>query len=442
MSPTASGRRPHLLVLSADAPDALERDTDDLAGTLTNGSGTDLAAIARQLHARPALPHRRAILATEPARAAQHLYRRDPRFVATGHAEPGRPVVFMCAGVGDQYAGMAAGLARALPVFRQELTRCLRAMEAELGLELTKVLYPDDPVRRRGPSLAAMLDHHNGPADEIHQTTTAQPLLFATQYAMAITLQTLGPRPSALVGYSIGEYVAACIAGVIRLDDALRLVARRARLVADLPEGGMLAVAAGPQTLAAHLGDEVAVAALNGPELTVVSGPTGALADIGKRLAARDIASQPLSTSHAFHSPMMDPVVAPLRELVATFELRTPGIPMQSNGTGTWMHAEATSPDYWAGHLRNPVRFADNVAELWQLPDPVLIELGPGQALGRLASQSPARPAGRGLTVPTLPGPLEKRPDLVVLLTAIGHLWTAGCPVSFPELFRQLDWTG
>jgi acyl transferase domain-containing protein len=468
---TESRRKPHLLVLSADSPEELDRATDELAAKLT--AGTDLADVAAQLRRMPALAHRRTVVAADPARAAQHLQRRDPRSTATDRARPERPVVFLCAGVGDHYAGLGAGLARVLPVFRDELARCLAAMSQETGMALAEVLYPAGGGGARERSLVQMMSHDDGPVADIHRTTAAQPLLFAAQWAMAATLQALGVRPAALCGYSIGEYVAACVAGVLPLDGALRLVARRARLVADLPAGGMLAVAAGPEKIAsvttldapaAGIGVPApppgvpaeqpgvrnaatqpgtagadptrgaGIAALNGPELTVLSGPVEALMAVAAALAAQGIASQRLSTSHAFHSPMMEPVIAPLRELVATFPLREPRIPLLCNGTGGWMHSEATDPGYWAGHLRNAVRFADNVAHLWTLDDPILVELGPGAALTRLAAQHPARPAGSGTTIATLPGPLEKRPDVVVLLTALGRLWAAGCPIVLDEL--------
>ncbi|MFC7549674.1 acyltransferase domain-containing protein [Plantactinospora sp. GCM10030261] len=457
-----SYRQPHLLVLSADTPGELDAVTDELAAKLTGGA--DLADVAAHLRTMPELPYRRMVVAVNPARAAQHLQRRDPRHTATEHARPERPVVFLFSGVGDHYVGLGAGLARVVPRFRHELTRCLRAMTEETGIALAEVLYPAGGATSRERSLAQMLSHDDGPVADIHRTIAAQPLLFATQYAMAVTLQAFGVRPAALCGYSIGEYVAACIAGVLPLDDALRLVARRACLVADLPGGGMLAVAAAPGAIAAAidpglvavaddwaavdgrgafevgfgstapLRDGVAVAALNGPALTVLSGPVEALAAVAATLATRGIASQRLSTSHAFHSPMMDPVVEPLRNLIATIPLREPQIPLLCNGTGGWMGAEAIDPGYWAGHLRNPVRFADNVAQMWSLDDPILVELGPGAALTRLAAQHPARPLGCGTTAITLPGPLEKRPDLVVLLTACGRLWAAGCPIAIDAL--------
>ena len=439
MTGTRIPRRPHVLVLSADTPADLDRVTADLAGKLTEG--TDLGTVAAQLHALPALPYRRAIVAADPVRAAQHLTLGDPRAVITGQAAPGRTVVFLCAGVGDQYVGLGAGLARALPVYRRELTRCLRAMEAEAGTELMAVLYPEQPPDRRERSLAELLQQQDQPVADIHRTTAAQPLLFATQYAMAVTLRAFGVEPSVLAGYSIGEYVAACLAGVLPLDGALRLVARRSRLVADLPPGGMLAVAAGVEALG-DLSPGVSVAAVNSPDLTVLSGPVDALTRLAGRLADRGIAGQRLTTSHAFHSPMMEPVVEPLRELAKALTLREPAIPLVSNGTGGWMGAEATDPGYWAGHLRNTVRFADNVAALWTLPDPVIVELGPGPTLGRLAAQSPARPAGAGLIVATAPGPHERRPDMVALLTALATLWTAGCPVRLDGLADPLRAAG
>jgi acyl transferase domain-containing protein len=429
---TATGRRPHLLVLSADTPDALEGATDDLAGKLTPDS--DLGLLADQLRGLPELSHRRAVVAIDPERAARGLSRREPKSVVRGQARPGRPVVFLFAGVGDQYPGLGAGLARALPGYRRELTHCLHEMSDEAGVDLPEVLFPEDPVHRRGRTLAEMLGQAHHPVADIHRTAAAQPLLFATQYAMASTLRRLGLEPDVLAGYSIGEYVAACVAGVLPLDGALQLVARRARLVADLPDGGgMLAVAAAPGDLG-DLGPDVCVAALNSPALTVLSGPVKALTAIALSLADRNVSSQQLSTSHAFHSPMMEPVVEPLRQLVAGLDLREPRIRMLCNGTGGWMGAEATDAGYWAGHLRNTVRFADNAALLWTLPDPVLVELGPGPTLGRLAGQSTQRPPGAGLIVSTAPGPMEKRPDLVAFLTALAQLWTAGCSVSLTAL--------
>lgn len=431
---SGSPRPPHLLLLSADTAAELHRRRGELAERLDRNPAPSLAAIARSLRERPHLPHRYAVVASEPARAARHLRHGHPQLACAGQADPHRNVVFLFAGVGDHYPGLGADLARQLPSFDRELRRCLRALGTELDLDLATILHP--PGTHRHPAdIGALFDDGRQPVARIHRTRVAQPLLFAVQYALAAALQELGVRPSALAGYSIGEYVAATVAGVLDCQDALRLVARRANLVADQPAGGMLAVSCGADALTPYLDQEVFTAALDGPDLTVLAGRASGLDSVAKRLGERGISSRLLPAEHAFHSPLLDPVVAPLRELVAGFALRPPAVPVQSNSTGTWLREEATSPDYWAGHLRNPVRFADNLAEIWRLPDPVLVELGPGQSLVRLALQNPGRPPGPApLTVPTLPGRLERRPDLVVFLIAIARLWTTGVEVDVDKV--------
>ncbi|MFJ4190545.1 acyltransferase domain-containing protein [Kitasatospora sp. NPDC089509] len=446
---SAGGTGPRLLTISAATPEELERETDRLAEQLDSlaagrGTGPDgpdgpdgsdgLSGLSRRLRQRQALEHRRALVTTDPARAAHHLRERDPRQLVTARADPDRPVVFLAAGVGDHYLGMTAGLQHQLPVYAAHLRTCLRELDRELGGDLGAFLSrvaADSAGARRVGVPAGPADGAAGPA--IDDTEVAQPAVFAVQYAMAATLQSLGVRPTALLGYSLGEYVAACLAGILPLDQAATLVARRARLVSELPAGGgMLAVMAGAEAVTPHLvTGRVALAALNGPELTVLSGYSTDLDRVAERLVGRGIACQPMAARHAFHSPLMAPVTARLRELVAGFRLRPPHVPVLSNGSGAWMGEEATGPDYWADQLCGTVRFTDDLAELWRLKSPVLVELGPGQGLIRLAMRSPDRPAEHGsVAVPTLPGPLERRPDTVVFLDAVARLWAAGTGVD------------
>ncbi|WP_433333351.1 acyltransferase domain-containing protein [Spirillospora sp. CA-294931] len=411
-----------LIALSSPSPAELETSTDVLADRLETSS--DLTALARCLQTQPPDRHRRVMVAAEGADAARVLRERDPKRIFTAEAVPGRPVVFMFSGVGDQYPGMAAGLYENLPPFRHALDRCFELLD----MDLRTALYPEKADEPTKPGLAALFDQRAS-TQEIHRTVVAQPLAFATQYAMA---QALGLTPSALLGYSVGEYVAACLAGVFSLDDALNLVALRARLVADLPEGAMLAVMSGPDAIEPLLEPPLSVAALNGPELTVLAGPADAIERIGKRLLAQDIASRRLSTSHAFHSPMMDPVVEPLHDLLVTLPLRPPTVPFLSNATGTWINEqEATSPRYWADHLRLPIRFTEQLAEVWKLPDPVLVELGPGGTLTNLAVRHPSRPP-EGMALRTLPGLFESQPDIEAFLTTVGRLWTTGAEIPWP----------
>ncbi len=432
----------HLLPLSASTEGGLEEATDHLVAHLEGNPDRDLAELAEVLQTeRPALGHRRLVVAGQAALAARYLRERDPKRVFTGRSAPHRPIVFMVAGVGDHYPGLAAGLYRRLPAYRQELDRCFRLLEPEVGTDLGRVIYPQGALTRRTPArqrpdLAAAFEAP-GPPDEIQQTLVAQPLAFAMQYAMARLLQTLGVDASVLLGYSVGEYVAACLAGVFPVESALRVVANRARLVASLPEGTMLAVASELKTLEPYLhGRPVSVAAVDGPELTVVSGPTEAVVELRDQLFGAGIACQHLPVSHAFHSVVMEPAVAPLQQLLSTVPLRPPRVPLLSNVTGTWMRAEdATSPEYWARHVRCTVRFADDVAEIWQLADPILVELGPGQTLSRMAMQSPARMSGEPeLVLPTLPGTFERQSDLSVFLGTIGQLWVTGSDIRFSEL--------
>lgn len=431
---------PQLLTLSAPSAMALEEATENLIEDLAHCPPVDLARRARTLQTeRPAQEFRRVVVASESAEAADYLRKRDPRQTFTTRMSPARPVVFLFSGVGEQYAGMTAELYRYVPVFARELDRCFRVLGAETGTDLHATLFPDGAAAAAGSRPDLPVFGQSGSAQEIHHTIVAQPLMFAVQYAMAAALRSMGIEPTALLGYSIGEYAAACVADVFPLDSALSLVARRARLVDGLPGGSMLAVMSDVGPLKPFLGARVSVAAQDGPDLTVLAGPDEDLTRIAERLDGEGIACRPLPASHAFHSAMMEPVVAPLHDLIGTFRLQPPAVPMLSNVTGTWMRPEdATSPGYWASHLRHTVRFADDITEVWKLPEPVLIELGPGQVLTRLALRSPGRPAGNAaLTAPTIPGRLESRPGLVVFLNAVGRLWAAGAEIKFGQLPQQ-----
>ncbi|MGI5230229.1 acyltransferase domain-containing protein [Actinoallomurus sp. CA-142502] len=425
---------PRLLTLSAPDAAALDRATGELVARLESGGQAALDAAAGVPAGDGAQP-RRAVVAATAAEAVRRLRKRDPRRVFTGRPDRRRPLVFLFSGVGDHYPGLAAGIYERLPMFRRELDRCFRLLEPELGTDLREVLYPEGGAGGR-PGLAALFDRH-GSGQEIHRTLIAQPLVFSMQYALARALRTLGVEPSAMLGYSVGEYVAACVAGVISLEHALRLVAHRARLVDGLPGGAMLAVMSGPAPLRPFLGDSVAVAALNGPELTVLSGPVEAVERAGRRLADQGIGCRRLAASHAFHSPMMEPLAEPLRALAAGFPLRPPAVPFVSNVTGTWITAgEATDPAYWALHLRRTIRFADGLRTAWRLVDPIFVELGPGRTLTRLALAVAARRPEEATVAQTLPGPFESHTDRELLLATAGRLWTAGVEIDWRALTR------
>jgi acyl transferase domain-containing protein len=254
-------------------------------------------------------------------------------------------------------------------------------------------------------------------------------------------MTALGAGPAALAGYSVGEYTAACVAGVFPFEHALRLVTERARLVDELPPGAMLVAAAEPSALRHHLGGELSLAALNGPEQTVLSGPVEAIEEAHRLLLAEGVACQRLATAHAYHSAMTEPLAGPLEELLAAVPLRPPAVPLLSNVTGTWVRdEEAVSPAHWARQLTRTIRFSDQLAEIWRLPAPQLVEFGPGQALSRLALAHPGRPADAlARVVPTLPGRFERRTEGELLRSAAGRLWAAGAEIDWDALPEDRD---
>ncbi|MET9960300.1 beta-ketoacyl synthase N-terminal-like domain-containing protein [Streptomyces sp. NPDC006326] len=408
----AAPAREQLITLSARTSGALAEAAERLADVLDTAPAEALPDIAHTLaNGRRRFPHRTAVAAADPVAAAAAL-RRTAGVRAGGDA----PAVFLFPGQGTQYQGMTAGLLAAEPEFARHLTECAELFAPHTGTDLLALLSSPAPA---------------GADDALTATRLAQPALFSVEYALAQWWTARGVRPAALLGHSLGEWTAAAVAGVLTLEDAVRLVAARGRMMGDCPRGAMLAVEL-PEAEARRLeGPGLTVAALNAPARCVLSGTEAAVAAAEAGLAARGVAAKRLVTSHAFHSPLLDPMVEPFAELVAGVRLRTPQIPFLSNVTGTWItDAQATDPRYWAGQARAAVRFADGVAELLAAePDPVLLELGPGRALGRFASQT-GGPQLR--TVSTVRGARQAGPDRRLLLQAAGDAWAHGVALELP----------
>ncbi|WP_224245440.1 type I polyketide synthase [Hyalangium gracile] len=411
----APGRSAELLVLSARTPEALDSMTARLRAHLEAHPEENLSDVASTLQeGRRAFAHRRAVVARNLADATRALETPARRYEGTA-PDGGRSVAFLFPGQGTQHLGMAEALYREEPLFRQEVDRCARLLEPHLGLDLRGVLHPG----RRGPEEQLRLE----------QTALAQPALFTVEYALARLWLSHGVRPAAMLGHSLGEYVAACLAEVFSLEDALRLVALRGRLMQQLPPGAMLAVPMAETELVPLLGPELALAAVNGPAACVASGPVEAVATLEARLTSLGKVSRRLHTSHAFHSGMMEPILDTFAQEVRRVRRNAPRLPYLSNVTGTWVtEAQATDPDYWAQHLRQPVRFASGLAEL-SSRDHLLLEVGPGRVLSALASQQPS-PGARA--IPSLRSSAEdERSDLEAWLAALGQLWAQGAPVDW-----------
>ncbi|MET3493615.1 amino acid adenylation domain-containing protein [Variovorax boronicumulans] len=422
-----------LLPLSARSEAALAVAAQQLAAhleahpALSLGDAAFTLCVGRKAHA-----FRRAIVAADTTEAIAALRMNgtdatdDAPWRAGGSIGTRTPQpVLMFPGQGAQYAGMGRALHAGDPVFAAAFDECLRALDGMadvLGFDLRERMFSDDPLA-------------------LAPTAVTQPALFTLEYALARRLLSLGLRPHALVGHSVGEFVAAVVAGVMRLEDAVRLVARRGALMQALPAGTMLSVRLGAAALEARLASSpsVSLAAENGPSACVAAGPTDAIAQQQAAFEAEGIACRALQTSHAFHSSMMDGAVAPFEALVGQVVLHAPQIPIYSTLTGRLLEeAEATSPAYWARHLRGTVRFSPALQSAASAAaHPVFVEVGPRNTLATLVRQHGAKalaPASKtGLTAVSL---LQGEPadEARSLQLAAARLWTCGTGIELGHL--------
>jgi len=418
--------RSQLIVLSARSASALDAARQRLAAHLREHPTARLSDVAYSLQAgRRAFDHRFSTVARDAQEALAKLEasvpRTDPRAIQTGvRRSKNGEVVFMFPGQGAQYPDMGRDLYQQESVFRQHIERCADILKPLMADDLLGLLYPADNSEEAKHRLMS--------------TIAAQPAIFSVEYALAHLWMSWGIRPTAMIGHSIGEFVAAVIAGVFSLEDALGVVAARGRLMQALPGGAMLAVRLPEAEVLPLLTPTLSLAAINGPALCVVAGPFAAVDQFEKSLAARDIVTRRLHTSHAFHSAMVEPVVEPLRRQLQTVQLSAPQIPYVSCVTGDWIRPEqAVSPDYWAQHAREPVRFADGIAKVSAPEATILIEVGPGNALSTLATQ-----ATRGRSVPvvsSMQDSTRERDDRSSLLEALGRAWTHGAAPNWSALY-------
>ncbi|HEY1803824.1 MAG TPA: beta-ketoacyl synthase N-terminal-like domain-containing protein [Terracidiphilus sp.] len=407
-----------LLVLSARSAPALDNQTAQLAEHLAADSSISLAEVCHTAQVgRRRFPHRRMLVCSDREDAIKVLSRSDNRRLTTRFEEAvSRPVVFMFSGQGSQHLGMARWLYETVPVFRSSLDHCAALLRDEIHCDLRNILY--------SPEAQSSL---------LAETRLAQPALFAVEYSLSKMWMTWGVQPESMIGHSIGEYVAACLAGVFSLEDGLRLVAARGRLMQEMPVGGMLAVRLSADELQALIRSnlQVSLAAVNTPGMCTVGGPLAAINKVRSSLEARGVQCHPLHTSHAFHSSMMDEVIARYAEHVSKCPLSVPRIPFLSNRTGKWiLPEEATSVAYWLGHLRETVRFADGIRELASNPSRVFIEVGPGQALTILARECLGG-LQQGEVLATLPHPQDPRPEQEHILSTVGKLWLSGVTIDW-----------
>jgi acyl transferase domain-containing protein len=420
---TGPTRPSHLLVLSAKTELALQKARANLAAHLKDRPDLNLADVAYTLKVgRRPFEHRLSLVGRDIDEVQRALATPDTGNVTTAvHNAKSRQIAFMFPGQGSQYVEMARELYELEPVFAEQVNGCAELLREPLKLDLRDLLFPQ--AGQRGTAAGQLL-----------QTAFAQPALFVIEYALARLWMEWGVRPQAMIGHSIGEYVAACLSGVFSLEDALSLVSMRGRLMQEMASGEMLAVALPEQEVQALLAKNISLAAVNGSSLCVVSGPAAEIERFSATLAERKVNCQRLRTSHAFHSHMMDPMMASFTEEVSKVTLNSPRIRYISNVTGTWVTAaEATDPAYWARHLRQTVRFAAGLDELFKEPERLLLEVGPGRTLTSLARQHPSKQATH-LAATSLRPQDQQQSDLAFLLESAGRLWLAGVNLDWPKM--------
>jgi len=413
-----------MLLLSARTGYSLDQATANLLDFFKNNPGVNLADATYTLQVgRNPFQHRRMLVCSNTREAIDILSAGDPAKIHSAVTkEEDRPVVFMFAGLGAQYVNMGRDLYRKEPMFREEMNRCFAILHPLVGDEIKNCLYPSDNIEMEEDE------------EKINQTDKSQLAIFVFEYALARLIMHWGIKPEAMIGYSFGEYVAACVAGVFSLEDALKLIVYRGYLIRRTSPGMMLSVPISRQELEPLLEnqDQVSLAVDNGPSC-IVSGPAAVISEFEQQLKTKRYFCMRLQTPHAIHSHMMEPVLKEFEEKVGQMTLKEPSIPYISNFTGKWVTGEdATSPSYWGNHLRHTVQFTEGMKTLTKNPDCLFIEIGPGRDLAALAVRHMEDKSNQEVLNLVRP-PNSKVSDFYYLLNKLAHLWIFG---------KKIDWTG
>jgi len=424
--PSGKSRPVQLLMLSARSAVALEQMTSNLKEHLAHNPSEMLADVAYSLHrGRRYHAHRRYVVCTDIPDGIEMLVKPDPMRSRTRICDTRDPrVIFMFPGQGTQYVNMGKNFYDREPLFRKTLDSCCDILRPYLECDLRDFLFPAEHDYEKA--------NHS-----LQNTFYTQPALFSIEYSLARLLQHWGINPGAMIGHSVGEFVCACLAGVFSLEDALRLVATRGRLISRLPAGAMLSVRGSAEEIEARLPENIQLAAANSPSLCVVSGPQEAIAQFSARLIKDKIPCKKLFTSHAFHSAMMDPVVDTFIAEVARAEMKPPQIPFVSTVTTQWISdKEATDQVYWGRHLRMPVRFSHGIRRLLEENAGIFLEVGPRSTSTTLARQH-SDAQNKVSAAATMAESFGGNAEWTSLLSAVGYLWSHGVTPDWQRFYEN-----
>lgn len=413
---SSESRKPYMILLSAKSEPALDRATKNLAAYLRKNPRVDLANCAYTLQVgRKVFPYRKLVINSNIQKAISALESQNARKPHTFVVKGDKPMIFMFPGVGSQYVNMGLELYQKEDFFRSQLDVGFQLL-LKMSYDLKPVLYP--------------VGNLEGVKQKIKQANINQPIIFIFEYALARLLIHWGLKPDAMIGYSLGEYVAACISGVFSLEDALKLVVIRSQLVRQLPPGAMLSVPIPAEELQKLLPNELSLAIDNGPSC-IVAGPVKAVDEFENKMKQKRCLCMPVHTYHAIHSQMMDPILKEFEKKVGQIQLKSPQIPYISNLTGQWITAEeAKYPGYWSKHLRCTVQFSNGIKKMINEGNSIFIEIGPGRDLSALIMRHIENKPGHHVI--NLIGPPENEvSSLFYLINRIGRLWLYG---------KNIDW--
>lgn len=418
---TERQRPSELILISGKTETALEKATINLVEYLMQNPTVNLSDMAYTLSiGRAHFPYRKIAVCSDRDNAVSVLKDRLETMTAP---EQRPPITFMFPGQGSQYLNMGRELYETEPEFRDTINNCSEILKPLINLDLKTVLYPEDTESN---------------SRQIYETAIAQPVIFSVEYGMAKLLMKWGIKPKQMIGHSIGEYVAACLAGVFSLEDALSLVAWRGKLMQEMDEGAMLSISLTEVELTPLLTNDLSIAAINSPSMCVVSGPIQAVANLEERLKKQKIYSVRLQVSHAFHSIMMEPMLHMFLKQISQIKLLPPQIPYLSNVTGDWIiEEEALNPEYWVKHLRNTVRFSDGAAKILETGRTILIEVGGGRTLSTLVRSHSGFHPQEHTVLNSMRHPKEVVTDTHQLLTLLGQLWLQGVDIDWEEFYAH-----